>query len=293
MNAAEMLVRRLLLPAGLDPKRAETLTRIASGCPRIDIQRIISLVDNGAGKFDYTQESFIPPWKESTLFFIRDGQRIGLSVHRAKLTAEGRTWFHEGLTKGATTNISIVPGPGYVFLMDILFCPKQDSQLVFIGTITVLLNEQGVYDVAAFTDNLEVCSNVPKEAVSHIVDTCALYAYTTFALCHCRNAQICPAPVSRQVRRWAERHKEPVFEHHIIQISGKSPLRMSNSSGHRETQSLRPLHTCRGHFAHYGAQWNTGKLFGKIEGRFYIDDHERGSLQQGVITKDYKVEKTQ
>ena len=53
----------------------------------------------------------------------------------------------------------------------------------------------------------------------------------------------------------------------------------------------RALSICRGHFAEYGDAYNKGKLFGKLEGRFWISQHMRGSADAGTISKSYTVKK--
>lgn len=45
------------------------------------------------------------------------------------------------------------------------------------------------------------------------------------------------------------------------------------------------LHICRGHFKDY----RQSGLFGKVKGIFWWDANARGSSQQGVVVKDYKI----
>lgn len=46
------------------------------------------------------------------------------------------------------------------------------------------------------------------------------------------------------------------------------------------------LHIARGHFRHYE---NGRGLFGKYKGTFWVPQHIRGSKEQGVTTKDYRI----
>lgn len=50
-----------------------------------------------------------------------------------------------------------------------------------------------------------------------------------------------------------------------------------------------PQHVCRGHFSEYGPQFGKGKLFGKLEGRFFIPPHMKGKKENGIAEKDYLV----
>lgn len=48
-----------------------------------------------------------------------------------------------------------------------------------------------------------------------------------------------------------------------------------------------PLHSVRGHFSEYGERYDKGRLFGKLEGRYWIPAHARGSAEHGEVDKDY------
>ncbi|HEY7305769.1 MAG TPA: hypothetical protein VH601_16710 [Bryobacteraceae bacterium] len=115
------------------------------------------------------------------------------------------------------------------------------------------------------------------------------YCLAACCFANCKNVTLQPVPVSRQMRRFAERHNQPVFEHHVLVIdpSRSAPHACPKSSP--DTDAVRALHLCRGHFARYGEAFGTGKLFGKLEGQFWIPQHVRGHAEQGVVTKDYKI----
>lgn len=53
-----------------------------------------------------------------------------------------------------------------------------------------------------------------------------------------------------------------------------------------DAPTTRPLHLTRGHFATYT---ETGKLFGKYTGTFWISQHMRGDESNGVLNKGYDV----
>src|SRR6266567_1480451 len=85
-------------------------------------------------------------------------------------------------------------------------------------------------------------------------------------------------------REYWQEHK-PVFTFHTIDIEpSKQVLR---TEGHISENGLaRALHICRGHFAHYTAE---KPLFGKYTGTFYRPMHIRGTAEQGISVKDYRV----
>lgn len=51
-----------------------------------------------------------------------------------------------------------------------------------------------------------------------------------------------------------------------------------------------PLSSVRGHFAHYGPKYGRKLLFGKLEGRYWIPQHARGSADVGETHHTYRVE---
>lgn len=109
------------------------------------------------------------------------------------------------------------------------------------------------------------------------------------AFANCKNVKITKAPISRQVRRFAERRGIPVFEHHILEINPMKEVLRTEGKLSEHGDFAKALHLCRGHFARYGEQFGTGKLFGKYEGQFWVPQHIRGKLEKGVVTKDYAI----
>lgn len=108
-----------------------------------------------------------------------------------------------------------------------------------------------------------------------------------FAICfsHCKGTEIKEIPVSRQVRRAAERAKKTLYTFHTIDINPSANI--LRTEGHISENGLaRALHICRGHFAHYTVE---KPLFGKYTGTFYRPMHIRGKAEQGVSIKDYRV----
>jgi hypothetical protein len=107
------------------------------------------------------------------------------------------------------------------------------------------------------------------------------------AICfsHCKNVLIQEHQPSRQVRRAAERKGEPAYSFHTIDI--QPATRVLREEGEVTKNGLaKALHICRGHFAHYTTE---KPLFGKYTGTFYRPMHVRGSAEQGIVGKDYRV----
>lgn len=109
------------------------------------------------------------------------------------------------------------------------------------------------------------------------------------AFMHCKNVEIIDEPVSRQVRRMRERHKEKdretAIEYKILDLYPlKKQVRYAKNDG--GTSMKKALHIVRGHFATYTED---APLFGKVTGTFWKPAHARGLRGYGEIDKDYRI----
>jgi hypothetical protein len=109
---------------------------------------------------------------------------------------------------------------------------------------------------------------------------CALVAIT-FANCH--NVKI--REHTPQLTRQQRRHGGPVIVYRTLEIPGF----VARYEGGAESSGSgdggpRRFHLCRGHFAHHE------NLFGRLGPRtVWVPAHVKGSLEKGVVLKDYKV----
>jgi hypothetical protein len=106
---------------------------------------------------------------------------------------------------------------------------------------------------------------------------------------HCKNVAIHAVEPDARVNR--ERRKngmKPFLRYHTINIEPMK--RVLRTEGQSETQGLnRALHICRGHFSTYSAE---KPLFGKVSGTFWVPSHVRGSIGEGAVVSDYKIERS-
>lgn len=98
----------------------------------------------------------------------------------------------------------------------------------------------------------------------------------------CRNVEIVeptrPFPVRRRLAKTG-------VSVHTITVRPVAKRTRSTPSG--ESLGAVPLTSVRGHFAEYGEQYGKGKLFGRLEGRFWIPAHARGIAEAGQSQHDY------
>jgi hypothetical protein len=111
-------------------------------------------------------------------------------------------------------------------------------------------------------------------------------AFFALSFLHCKNVSLTPVAPDARLNRERGRHgMKPFVRFHTIDIEPmKKVLR---GEGGSETNGLKKaLHICRGHFATYT---DDKKLFGRVTGTFWKPSHVRGSIKEGVVVSDYRV----
>jgi len=109
--------------------------------------------------------------------------------------------------------------------------------------------------------------------------------FLTISLMHCKNVKIIPRGGGIGKKPNKRNRHEPKFRYHVLDIEPmKTVLRLE---GEGEKMGLKhALHICRGHFKDY----RNGKgLFGKFNDLIWWSDHVRGSIANGIVSKDYRI----
>lgn len=113
----------------------------------------------------------------------------------------------------------------------------------------------------------------------------ALFA---ISLMHCRNVETqdeepIPPKVAKAYRK---RHGEPKVTFKVLAIDPmRKVLRDAGVTSGGGRSSAKALHLVRGHFKHFDER----PLFGKHRGTFWWPQTVRGSVDAGMVVKDYKV----
>lgn len=103
---------------------------------------------------------------------------------------------------------------------------------------------------------------------------------------NCKNVLLSKVePDARLNRLRKKAGLKPFLRYHTINIEPMK--RVLKAEGGIETEGLRKaLHIVRGHFMRYTPE---RPLFGKHAGTFWAPSHVRGSLKEGVVVSDYRV----
>lgn len=111
----------------------------------------------------------------------------------------------------------------------------------------------------------------------------ALFA-TSFL--HCKNVTVATEEPSLKMSKvFQKKRGKPLVTFHTLELE---PMReVIKREGQIEKLGLRrALHQVRAHFATYE---EAAPLFGKVTGTFWIPQHRRGSIQEGLALKDYNI----
>ena len=103
---------------------------------------------------------------------------------------------------------------------------------------------------------------------------------------HCKNVTLQKEePHKRRSRQWHKATGRKLVRYHVLEIDRMKTV-LATEGQESEIGLKRALHICRGHFKDYR---EGAGLFGKYPVLVWTPDHLRGSADQGVVLKDYKV----
>jgi len=122
----------------------------------------------------------------------------------------------------------------------------------------------------------------PTEQVQTWLSMLLHPVYLAISFLHCKNVTIVPKGAGLNTGK-RSRHA-PGVRYHVLNIE---PMKqVLKTEGNSETVGLKKaLHICRGHFKDYR---ETG-LFGRFHDIYWWDSQVRGTLENGVVLKDYKI----
>lgn len=108
---------------------------------------------------------------------------------------------------------------------------------------------------------------------------------TALLLLSCKNivTETVHAPAKLNKAR-KKKNKKPILSYKLLNVI--VPRKRKDHEGSEETGILQRLHLCRGHFKYYS---NDKPLFGRITGRFWWQPQVRGSMEMGIIKKEYAI----
>lgn len=162
------------------------------------------------------------------------------------------------------------------------------KDIFFVNSTHLFCNEQGEIEWTA--PRSKYVENAIKEMSEgqkslHMVNF-ILEPLMAISFMHCKNVQLIEnKPPEKLQKARIRRKKIPLVTHYTLEISPVKKI--LSEEGHIEKTGIKQaLHICRGHFKDY--QDGRG-LFGKYKGLYWWESQVRGSKDEGMIIKDYKV----
>jgi hypothetical protein len=132
-------------------------------------------------------------------------------------------------------------------------------------------------------------SALPEDIQQQYGDYYAQFCFPvllTISFLHCRNIELRPSiPSEKQSRSYRKKHGKDLVRYHILDIK---PIRQLLDRYRRGERSdlRRALHICRGHFKTFSPD---APLLGRATGTYWWGPQVRGSREEGVVLKDYRV----
>lgn len=121
---------------------------------------------------------------------------------------------------------------------------------------------------------------------------CVLYPITrTLQLLNASNVGLYKVDHDRATRKHLKRIKAPeaATTYHVLVLKDAQPRSPKDEI---QNPGIMPLHVAKGHWSHYGPRYGKGLLFGKIEGKFWVPEAEKGKALNGIRHKHYTVGKS-
>lgn len=112
--------------------------------------------------------------------------------------------------------------------------------------------------------------------------------WLAISLSHCKNVEVSQvSPPEKLSQKQQRRHGVPKVRYHVLEITPMRQVLRNEGELIKHGDLRKALHICRGHFKDYRERG----LFGRNKGIYWWGEHARGSLYQGVVTKDYEIKR--
>ena len=122
-----------------------------------------------------------------------------------------------------------------------------------------------------------------RGSMDRVVGSFSLPAMLAISFMHCKNVHVVEGK-SNILKQKCNGKRSPHYKYHILQINPmREVLRREGKSN--EVGLKRALHICRGHFKDY----RDHGLFGNQRGVYWWPMHVRGTVEAGMVVKDYSI----
>lgn len=251
----------------------------------------------------------VPPYVHTWFEFSYLGEPVAMNITTVHRDSRDESDFWQTIQD---PTIKKVPVGGFIA-----------RAIVIRGTPNKAIAQMLVLCEAVFTsegsimqedDGLALNRFMPHEWIKHLAKpytedehqaecdfalTCFYDCLFACALMHCKNVRQVDEVLPRQLARARERRsQEKVIFKTLVVDPGKTPRKSEPVEGEKRQKRQ---HIVRGHFSEYGLNQLTGKpyrwpdgtpkgkLFGLLDGRYWVPEMVRGDDETGYVIKDYRI----
>lgn len=235
---------------------------------RIDITNVFDFINKNVGrvKIDPSRHfpNIAPPFPEALFFW--------------KATHTGLPDMEVACRQTCTRDL--LDGSWISTFMIWQFFGK-DEVLRMPFTIDVVCDNKGRH-ISSIINNDD--HRLPELMRAAIISNLFVVLYAT-ALLHCKNVSLEDrAPNEKLSKKQLKKQGIPKLKYKVLLVSPMDK-KSARESGMMLDSNGRSLHICRGHFKDYR---EGNGLFGRFKGIFWWEQSLRGSIDNGVVVKQYK-----
>jgi hypothetical protein len=277
---ADLRDGRIHRPPGVDDKVFKLAADIAATPqPVVDVtalytERTTTLMDRDWAPYD-EHPSIAPPWNQALFTYLnKHGNVVVASMHAWEPDRTSTPWWD-------TQNNSEIDWEAQRWRIVVMYWMggKTQNSIPVVTAGPVWMTDLAVGELGEPADihwvHLWQGTTVEEMQVPTFVVLDALN------FLNCRNVDIVEPRRRNHERKRIAKTGITVNEIHVFP-TGKTTR--NSSTGEPLGTAHAPV---RGHFAEYGDRYGKGKLFGKLEGRFYISPHIRGSKDVGESVQEF------
>jgi hypothetical protein len=178
-------------------------------------------------------------------------------------------------------------------LKSILFTNSSHNEIIMPAEYDFYISEDG----SICNDNMGdiFTAYYPSDLLGSIrevfINQCMEYTMIcllTIAFMHCKNVIMDEInPNKNYSAKYIKKYCKPSVRYHVLNVDPVKKI-LKNDGNIEHNGLKKALHICRGHFKDYR---NGNGLFGKYKGLYWWEQHLSGDSSEGIVLKDYKINK--
>jgi hypothetical protein len=252
---------------------------------------------------DFDCISFIPPFKKTWFEFVNTWGQQQVGIYMTYKEAEYGydvqvCWFNDHFRRRHIHNTDTARKYHVDFMGVEIFKVDQNGQFLTKDSTSPERHNIQVAPNSFLQDYVAKQGGLRARNIEHAeVETATQMAeivsmgqspvlWTALNFLHCKNMKTVQVPINKKARKAAIKANRPYFEKYYVLSIGATTKTLNKEGRAKELGLQKAFHICRGHFKTYT---DKNPLFGKHTGTFWCPDHVKGSIDTGIVNKDYAI----